>query len=120
MSKELTPLEALKIIKSTWNCFNPDSSETKEEHFSIIEAELKELEQDLKDCKDVVNEYLDKIVEQNEILRIIKEKRVVVSYLMFTCGALDYNVNIYKYAIYDNHPLELTEKEYDLLKEWLK
>ena len=88
MNKEL---EVLENIKSNCGYYY-----YKQDDFNFIETELKEKE------------------KQDEILRIIKEKRVDLHTLLHSCDL----------ETYINHKWsdckKLTQAEFDLLKEWLK
>lgn len=76
MSKELTPLEALEEIKSTWNCMNPNWSLAKYSHFDIIETALKDYEKRLilaKEYQDINN-----VAKRLKALEIIKRFNIVL------------------------------------------
>ncbi len=94
MSKELTSLERLKNIKSTWNCMNPNWSVAQYEDFDIIETSLK-------------------------VLEIIKNKMVNVGHLLYCIENFSDNRQLYMYneVFYENR--KLTKQEFELLKGWL-
>lgn len=89
-------LEALKVIRGN------------------IEADIIVLP-DETECCDIIETELKRLEKQDEILRIIKEKEVDVGWLKRAKDLHEYNsgMGIGSYSA-------LTQKEYDLLKEWLK
>ena len=93
MNKELSPLEALEYFRLY---LVKDYADI--EPFETIENTLNEKE------------------KQDEILRIIKEKRVCIKALLLSSNAKEYNT----YCDLNNLASELTQAEFDLLKEWLK
>ena len=119
MSKELSLLERLKTIKSTWNCMNPNCSEAQEEDFNIIETALKDYEK-LKLKGDEIKDYLyyshKEFLEDRKKLKaleIIKKKQVDVGALY----EFEFDLEWYnKYVKEINGTPTLTQKECDLLK----
>lgn len=115
MSKESTPLEALQNIKQ---CLFWSEKGLKE--IDIIEKALKEYErlkklykleeETSKHLNDTVLSMNEEVNKQEEVLRIIKEKRVNVNWLLthnrkeYNCGTLS---------------PDLTQEEFGLLKEVL-
>ena len=58
-----------------------------------------------------------------EVLRIIKEKNVIVSLLKDCSNVQEYNDSCHyclKYAFRNYYPIDLTQAEFDLLKEYFK
>ena len=107
MSKELTPLEAVKCLK---------------EQFEICGIKnnpyLKIIEKALKDYEYLKTELLGQSQElnvKNKTLEIIKDKRCDI-YLLMECEKLEhYNENDYL-----SSDQVLTPEEFDLLKEVLQ
>lgn len=109
MSKELTPLEALKnlteyLTGDCRDCF---------EELTVIEIALKRLET-LEEEKQSFDRQLEKKLKA---LEIIKEKRVDVSAMKHSIDVYDYNSGIENENDFENRLL--TKKEYKLLKEVL-
>ena len=96
---------------------------------SIIETELKRVEEREERVKTLETLYqslderyrkaLVKNQKQDEILRIIKEKRVDIATLMDCKNAEEYNRWVYVRSHYTYRPFELTPPEFNLLKEAL-
>ena len=117
MSKELTPLEALKTIILGTNVDTYRSSvEEIDNAISIIETALKRLEKIETTTHSVLREDIS---NKLKALEIIKEKRVDVDYLI-TC--IERNIKPlqnYNEYIKEFYGIELAQEEYDLLKEVL-
>jgi len=125
MSKQLTPLEALKQVRTFRLSYSNGDWLDKEEQdklFDIIETALKRYEEvkrsygELQDVIACINcEHRPKLLA----LEIIKEKQVNMYYLLSVDTVEDYNEIIdMKYATYEN--FHLTQEEFNLLKEVLE
>lgn len=139
MSKEL---EALKNIHNSWNCCNPNSYGCDEKDFALIETALKDFE----DIKHICGSYDIEFNLTNirhalftfaqlkgeygtnwgnyekklKALKIIKEKKVLNDRYLMSGSLKAYNQYV-KMCRKDSafKPKELTQKEFDLLKEVL-
>lgn len=116
MNKGLEALSRLKEILKTVDLIELDE-------FKIIETELKRLEELVDIERNNERFWKQTAVKQDEILRIIKEKRVDVLQLKESKNVSYYNkVAICYFA--EEHTKEkdrvLNKKTFDLLKEWLK
>lgn len=120
MSKELTPLQALEKIKQAhyFVDFELDAkvSEDYKKELGIIENALKDYEELDKVAQSYANEIARLTLEMSnngkklKALEIIKEKEVLSVYKDFkgTC-----------YLFVNTMGIEITETEYDLLREVL-
>ncbi len=92
---------------------------------NIIETSLKEKERLERERNELANRNMEKAVKlkkQDEILRIIKEKRVVFEFFDKTSTYEEYNKairNNWNYKEEDYKKYLLTQEEFDLLKEVL-
>ena len=102
-------LEALETIKHLLKGY-----ETSVEPLSIIENTLKRLEDHENNCQELY--YKEKCEKQDEILLIIKEKKVDMFALIHMDTVEHYNNLIHC----ENEYCKLTQAEFDLLKEWLR
>ena len=114
MNKEMTPLQALEKIKQAryFVDFELDAkvSEDYKKELDIIETALKDYKRRLalaKEYKDT-----DNVAKRLLALEIIKDKRVDVQALFYSSNYDDYNKHYVHYE-------DLTQDEYDLLKEVL-
>ena len=104
MSKELTPLEALeRVSQRLCGDYNDCSHE-----LAVIETTLNE-NIELKKCIDLIGD-IETNNKKLKVLEIIKEKQVNVEWLLETENVEEYNESLYA---------DLTQEEYDLLKEVL-
>ena len=110
MSKELSPLKALQVIK------NSDNARYYCVEIDIIEYALKEMEK-VKEHNIRIYEELQANETKLKALQIIKEKRVRVPFLqdLLKSGLSDEEV----LEEYNANCDEITKDEYDLLKEVL-
>ena len=87
----------------------------------LVETELKRLEE-LEKVNSINAELYTKLdiekSKQDKILRIIKEKRVFIDYLIASDNVDEYNDYVEEQGRYDED--KLTQAEYNLLKELLK
>lgn len=140
MNKKLTPLENLKILeeqfgsKKIYICANSSNKEYlyKDLYFKPIEIALKDYELlkertrlDSFECLlrlELIlprgKELLIPVAKQLKALEIIKEKRVDTYFLMQTDTLEEYNKSLHTCSWFPSY--ELTQEEYDLLKEVLK
>lgn len=103
--KEANPSEALTEIFNI--IYNLDCGTTYEQ------------DKKLDECRKTIKQALLKAQEQEKVLEIIKEKRVIVD-LLIDNNLEDYNnkiIIIYGYALSTGRLL--TQEEFDLLKRWL-
>ena len=132
MSKQLTPLEAfdeLHCVAYGMKAYDKHTIECE----NIIENELKEKEQqdkillksydieNLKDLKDFIKECQEldkKCCEMDEVLQIIKEKRVNVFWLMECIYCFMNALEKYNESVLCDIDC-LTQEDFDLLKETL-
>ena len=121
----MKPLEALERIRELRQEY-ASKMPSIEEELSIIETELKRLEElEIENSKQFKEKWvqdnlamtfeLNVANEKLKALEIIKEKRVDVKCLFFSNSLEEYNGTINQRDLY----LELTQAEFDLLKEWL-
>jgi len=127
MSKELSPLKALKILNG-YACNNLEYLEYSDDLYPIIEKELKEYE--------VLKEYHNAVVSNREFdkeyfykcikaLEIIKEKTLTINdlYWLKNGNYQEYRKNLEMlYSGAEEEHLQKilkTQEEYDLLKEVL-
>ena len=127
MSKELTPLQALKTIILGTNVDTYRSSvEEIDNAISIIETALKENEK-LKECYKNelknVSYYNNLALKYKKALEIIKEHRLDIDwFLQFVEQDISYQHYVYCVEQGDNKFAKrflLSEEEYELLKEIL-
>ena len=125
-------LEALKRIGGftiTMSYLNKDGAishllEIKDEcreDYKTIETELKrlkELEKENDLLKSLIKVYEASEKNGDEILRIIKEKKVEVNILEDCKTCKEYN-DFIKHRVWFQEEYVLTQAEFDLLKEWL-
>lgn len=115
MNKKLSPLEALKRIRQETCPATYNQDFDKEECCDIIETALKRLEQ-LEEEKQSFDRVIEKKIKAFEI---IKEKRVDIVPLLEYHNAEEYNKWVWTRSHYTYPPSEITQEEYDLLKEVL-
>ena len=100
MSKELTPLEALEIIKHTTDIYMPNELNGYKEEIDIIETALKDLEETNSKLDNLFEslgiESKEDLINRLKALEIMKKKEVLFKGLN-----------------------ETTQEEYELLKEVL-
>ena len=123
MSKELTPLKALKELKER---YGKNFSLNDDERCRIIEKSLKSQEQYVQIAEKEHEDYMtlcgeitrlkNKNKKQEKALEIIKKKRVNCFLLIAIFNSSD---NIEHYNQNYSKNWELTKEEYDLLKEVL-
>lgn len=82
-----------------------------------IETALKDYERRLKLAKEY--EDVNKVGKRLKAFEIIKEKRVDITTLMDCDNAEEYNRWVPIRSHYTYQPLEVTQEEFDLLKEML-
>lgn len=125
--KEANPSEAIKKLDDiSYLVLNEiDDLKNKElwkSYFNTIkQALIKAQEQEKEnDRKDNLIKYYESIIrEHQQILKIIKEKRVDIESFYKTFIEDDFNYLDYQ-IMYGTYGLELlTEEEFDLLKRWL-
>ena len=129
------------LLKELINTITLDQALILGENIDIIETELKRLEEidsrssmrlenivphlyddneELKRENTLIHEMyrqlVDKAQKQDEILRIIKEKKVCIKALLLSSNAKEYNT----YCDLNNLASKLTQTEYDLLKGYFK
>ena len=126
MSKELSPLEALKELKKR---YGKNFSLNDDERCRIIKTALERLELidsvmgcvDYKKVADFLENCgcttLDDFYKRIKALEIIKNKRVQVHILLESNNVEEYNESIY---VCEGVKYKLTQEEYDLLKEVLE
>lgn len=111
MSKEL---EAFRKISKNLNSYG--FTDEYKNNKKLIETELKRLET-LEHWNEVCEDKIATLEatnkRQSEILRIIKEKEPLLA-------RLDLARNVEEYNEYYCEDRQLTQAEFDLLKEWLK
>lgn len=107
MNKKLSPLEALYKVKDLLFCEMDE--ENYEEETNIIEAALKEYEL-MKDIRITARFDLAQVNKEHKALEIIKDKEVNVE-IFNSCP------NLYEY---NNWATQLTQEEFDLLREVLQ
>ena len=107
MTKELEALYRInqKFVNKEW----ANKPRETEKDFELIETALKRLEE----IDKVMFLNNQKMEKQDEILRIIKEKKVNISMLVFVENDLEVFNSLY------SEDRQLTQAEFDLLKEWL-
>ena len=122
MSKEL---EALKRFREN------AKFDTKSDYYlstkyiddnDIIETALKEKETPTETFEQFVGEPSDVIYKKLKALKIIKEKNVIISLLKDCSNFQEYNdcCNYsLKYVFKNFYPIDLTQEEFDLLREVL-
>ena len=141
-AKPSEALESLESIKSIlywyYDCNSINENCRKQKEFNTIKQTLIRLNDldekltfkggcfmsgfDNKDGKQVVamplSEY-SRLMEQEQVLSIIKEKKVDIESFYTTFIEDDYDYNFYekRYGTYGKY--ELTEEEFELLKRWL-
>lgn len=126
MSKELTPLEALKKVKKFKDdcCMFGSSDIEIDKDLDIIEKALKEYEKPKKivgsisfeqSMENYVKNNCPSIAKKLKALEIIKERRVDVARLLVSNS-------LKKYNDFDKRDIlaKLTQEEFDFLKEMLK
>ena len=117
MNKQLSLLEAFNLIKCNCNQNYPDFKK----QAKVVETVLERLEEHENNCQELY--YKEKSEKQDEVLRIIKEKRVDVWLLQSVILNNDKYENR-EFALYneliEQERRQLTQAEFDLLKEWLK
>lgn len=126
MSKELTPLEALDFIKTSpyrnWKGKVNTINFNFETEIKIIETALKRLETLEEDFMSLTETNMELVQEQArnqkklKALEIINNKEVAVFFLNKSKDVNDYNNTLKTYGTNQ----ELTQEEYDLLKEVFK
>ena len=115
MSKGLEALNELKYKGFYYSKDSIDISTFVQMRLDIIETELKrleELEKGFKTLEKKIVRYKKHIDKDNEILRIIKEKMVNLEYLK-CCETYE------QYKTICSYWNEITQEEYDLLREVL-
>ena len=121
MNKELTPLKAHKELKSRYGKY---FSLQDDERAKVIETTLKDYEELKQINIDRSKQLLELVSEQTEnskklkALEIIKNKRVDVWLILHV---IDNSDNVEDYNAINKRPIggNLTQEEYDLLKEVL-
>lgn len=121
MNKELTPLEAFYKLKSQIDEDTYFQYDNKELLYNIKTAlkeygTLKEYYNVVVSNREFDKEYFYKCVKA---LEIIKNKRVDIATLLDCCNVEEYNRWVDVRSHYTYRPFELTQEEYDLLKEVL-
>ena len=118
MSKELEALNKLFVLSSEYHqklwCLKlaPVYPEEKERYIDRIIKSLPNDAGELNDLYNYIKQALEQKAKQKKILDILKNKEVDFNLLKRAKTATDYDTTFtYNY--------QLTEKEYDLLKEWL-
>ena len=116
LNDELTPLEVSKQLKDFVLEFVKNGLDRIFIHgsFATIETELKRLEE----IDKVMFLNNQKMQKQDEILRIIKEKRVDISLLLGSSDLETYNLHIYSRKHGGLIDYKLTKAEFDLLKKY--
>ena len=118
-------LEALKEVnKYLTKYFNmalnrPSDTEVKWAEIDTIETELKRLEETKCELQSRLVKANAELKKQDEILRIIKEKVDDMEWLR-NAITMGFALEHYNEVVSYNHGEQLTQEDFNLLKEWLK